>query len=82
MAWDHNLPVSVKPEHLLHDLFIREAQQKQLRLHCGTEQKIAPDHSHSAIEYTAIYDQHLPTTQKIANRWFSALFQQCVYRPS
>ncbi|MBK1888474.1 hypothetical protein Undi14_00405 [Undibacterium sp. 14-3-2] len=82
MAWDHNLPMSVKPEHLLHDLFIREARQKQLRLHWGTEQKIAPDHSHSAIEYTAIYDQHLPATQKIANRWFSALFQQCVYRPS
>ncbi|MBR7791042.1 hypothetical protein KDM87_00415 [Undibacterium sp. FT147W] len=82
MAWDQHLPLSVKPERLLHDLFVREAQQKQLRMHCSAELEIAPDCSHSAIEYTAIYDQHLQAHQKIANRWFSALFQQCVYRSS
>lgn len=82
MAWDHNSPASVKPDHILQELFVQEARQKQLRLHYGAELKINPANGTGAIEYTAIYDQHLPPAQKIAHRWFSALFQQCVYRPS
>ena len=82
MAWDHKLPAAVDADRILQQLFIDEAKQKQLNVHWGTKLKTDPGNGSVAVEYTAIYDQHLPSSQKTALHWFSAVFQQCVFRSS
>lgn len=82
MAWNHKLPATVQGDRILQQLLIDEAKQKQFNVHWGAELKTDPGNSTVAIEYTAIYDQHLPTSQKTAVHWFSAFFQHCVLQPS